>query len=158
MHMTYNGAFSSQKVQICKSALLQFRQYSEAVTQCLTAAEKCPLHTQLKQCILCIIERLLVAGINLSMQKKHVKVTKTIHVTYAIPPICFKAVYSTGNGWQLILYTLHNRKLNTPHCSVTIAKITLMKLGIHSVHMPIQLNFDCICRCNTRMWNNLGKL
>jgi hypothetical protein len=48
MHRMYNGAFRSQKVQIFKSALLQFRQYFEAVTQCVTAAEKCPLHTQLK--------------------------------------------------------------------------------------------------------------
>ena len=157
MHRMYSGAFSSQKVQICKSALLQFRQYSEAATQCMTAAEKCLLRT-LKQYILCITEWLLVAEINLSKQKKHVKFTRTIHVTYAVSPICFTAVYSTGNGWQLILYTLHDRKLNTPHCSVTTAKITLIKLGIHSLHMPIQLNFDCICRYNNRMWNNLGKL
>lgn len=158
MHRMYSGAFRSQEVQIFKSAVLQFRQYFEAVTQCMTAAEKCPLHTQLKQCILCITERSLVAGINLSMQKKHVKATRTIHVTYAIPPICFTAVYSRGNGWHLILCTLHDRRLNTPHCSVNYAKITEIMLGIHSVHMPIQLNFGCICRCHIRMWNNLGKL
>jgi len=41
----YSGAFRSQKVQIFKSAALQFRQYFEAVTQCMTAAEKFSVHT-----------------------------------------------------------------------------------------------------------------
>jgi hypothetical protein len=45
MHRTYSDAFKSQKGQRFKSAVLQSRQYFEAVTQYMTAAEKCPLNT-----------------------------------------------------------------------------------------------------------------
>lgn len=129
----------------------RFRQYSEAVIQCINAAEKYPLHTQLKQCILCIIERLLAAGINLSMQKKTCQsyynnlcnLCKSSHLFHS----------SIQHRQWLAVHPLYSPQQEIKHSTLQCdtAKITLIKLGTHSVHMPIQLNSDCIYRCNTRM-------
>jgi hypothetical protein len=46
--------------------------------------------------------------------------------------------------WWLALYTVHGRKYQTLHSSVTIIRISEIYLYMHSACVLIQLNFGCL--------------